>query len=170
MEIAETIGEVRTQVAAWKRAGLTVGLVPTMGYLHEGHMSLVEEAARRCDRVVASVFVNPTQFGPGEDLATYPRDFARDRALLEDHGCHLVFHPSVEEMYPAGAATFVEVCSEMPKQLCGKTRPIHFRGVCTVVAKLFNIVTPDKAFFGWKDAQQLLILRRMVRDLSLIHI
>lgn len=93
MEIAETIGEVRTQVAAWKRAGLTVGLVPTMGYLHEGHMSLVEEAARRCDRVVASVFVNPTQFGPGEDLATYPRDFARDRALLEDHGCHLVFTP-----------------------------------------------------------------------------
>ena len=166
MKIAETIGEVRTQVAAWKRAGLTVGLVPTMGYLHEGHMSLVEEAARRCDRVVASVFVNPTQFGPGEDLATYPRDFARDRALLEDHGCHLVFHPSVEEMYPAGAATFVEVCSEMPKQLCGKTRPIHFRGVCTVVAKLFNIVTPDKAFFGWKDAQQLLILRRMVRDLG----
>ena len=153
-------------MAVWKRAGLTVGLVPTMGYLHEGHMSLVEEAARRCDRVVASVFVNPTQFGPGEDLATYPRDFARDRALLEDHGCHLVFHPSVEEMYPAGAATFVEVCSEMPKQLCGKTRPIHFRGVCTVVAKLFNIVTPDKAFFGWKDAQQLLILRRMVRDLG----
>ncbi len=91
-------------------------------------MSLVEEAARRCDRMVASVFVNPTQFGPGEDLATYPRDFARDRALLEDHGCHLVFHPSVEEMYPAGATTFVEVCSEMPKQLCGKTRPIHFRG------------------------------------------
>lgn len=166
MEIAETIGEVRTKVAAWKRAGLTVGLVPTMGYLHEGHMRLVEEAARRCDRVVASVFVNPTQFGPGEDLATYPRDFARDRALLEDHGCHLVFHPSVEEMYPTGAATFVEVCSEMPKQLCGKTRPIHFRGVCTVVAKLFNIVTPDKAFFGWKDAQQLLILRRMVRDLG----
>lgn len=166
MKIATTIAEVRAQVAAWKKEGLTVGLVPTMGYLHEGHASLVDEAVRQCDRVVASVFVNPTQFGPNEDLEDYPRDFDRDKALLEEHGCHLVFHPSVEEMYPEGAATYVEIHSDMPKQLCGKTRPIHFRGVCTVVSKLFNIVTPDKAFFGQKDAQQLAILRRMVRDLS----
>lgn len=166
MKIATTIAEVRAQVAAWKKEGLTVGLVPTMGYLHEGHASLVDEAVRQCDRVVASVFVNPTQFGPNEDLEDYPRDFDRDKALLEAHGCHLVFHPSVEEMYPEGAATYVEILSDMPKQLCGKTRPIHFRGVCTVVSKLFNIVTPDKAFFGQKDAQQLAILRRMVRDLS----
>lgn len=166
MKIATTIAEVRAQVAAWKKEGLTVGLVPTMGYLHEGHASLIDTAVRQCDRVVASVFVNPTQFGPNEDLEDYPRDFDRDKALLEAHGCHLVFHPSVEEMYPAGAATYVEILSDMPKQLCGKSRPIHFRGVCTVVAKLFNIVTPDKAFFGQKDAQQLAILRRMVRDLS----
>lgn len=166
MKIATTIAEVRAQVAAWKKEGLTVGLVPTMGYLHEGHASLVDEAVRQCDRVVASVFVNPTQFGPNEDLEDYPRDFDRDKALLEEHGCHLVFHPPVEEMYPEGAATYVEILSDMPKQLCGKTRPIHFRGVCTVVSKLFNIVTPDKAFFGQKDAQQLAILRRMVRDLS----
>lgn len=166
MKIATTIAEVRAQVAAWKKEGLTVGLVPTMGYLHEGHASLVDTAVSQCDRVVVSVFVNPTQFGPNEDLEDYPRDFDRDKALLEAHGCHLVFHPSVEEMYPAGAATYVEILSDMPKQLCGKSRPIHFRGVCTVVAKLFNIVTPDKAFFGQKDAQQLAILRRMVRDLS----
>lgn len=166
MKIATTIAEVRAQVAAWKKEGLTVGLVPTMGYLHEGHASLVDTAVSQCDRVVASVFVNPTQFGPNEDLEDYPRDFDRDKALLEAHGCHMVFHPSVEEMYPAGAATYVEILSDMPKQLCGKSRPIHFRGVCTVVSKLFNIVTPDKAFFGQKDAQQLAILRRMVRDLS----
>ena len=166
MKIATTIAEVRAQVAAWKKEGLTVGLVPTMGYLHEGHASLVDTAVSQCDRVVASVFVNPTQFGPNEDLEDYPRDFDRDKALLEAHGCHLVFHPSVEEMYPAGAATYVEILSDMPKQLCGKSRPIHFRGVCTVVSKLFHIVTPDKAFFGQKDAQQLAILRRMVRDLS----
>lgn len=166
MIIATTIAQVRAQVAAWKKEGLTVGLVPTMGYLHEGHASLVEEAVRQCDRVVASDFVNPTQFGPNEDLEAYPRDFDRDCALLEEHGCALVFHPAVEEMYAPGAATYVEILSDMPKQLCGKTRPIHFRGVCTVVSKLFNIVTPDKAFFGQKDAQQLAIIRRMVRDLS----
>lgn len=166
MIIATTIAQVRAQVAAWKKEGLTVGLVPTMGYLHEGHASLVDEAVRQCDRVVASDFVNPTQFGPNEDLEAYPRDFDRDCALLEEHGCALVFHPAVEEMYAPGAATYVEILSDMPKQLCGKTRPIHFRGVCTVVSKLFNIVTPDKAFFGQKDAQQLAIIRRMVRDLS----
>jgi pantoate--beta-alanine ligase len=138
-----------------------------MGYLHEGHASLIDEARRQCDKVVASDFVNPTQFGPNEDLEAYPRDFDRDCALLEAHGCDLVFYPSVEEMYgPGGTQTYVEILSDMPKQLCGKTRPIHFRGVCTVVSKLFNIVTPDKAFFGQKDAQQLAILRRMARDLS----
>lgn len=166
MIIATTIAQVRAQVAAWKKEGLTVGLVPTMGYLHEGHASLVDEAVRQCGRVVASDFVNPTQFGPNEDLEAYPRDFDRDCALLEEHGCAMVFHPAVEEMYAPGAATYVEILSDMPKQLCGKTRPIHFRGVCTVVSKLFNIVTPDKAFFGQKDAQQLAIIRQMVRDLS----
>lgn len=166
MIIATTIAQVRAQVAAWKKEGLTVGLVPTMGYLHEGHASLVDEAVRQCDRVVASDFVNPTQFGPNEDLEAYPRDFDRDCALLEEHGCAMVFHPAVEEMYAPGAATYVEILSDMPKQLCGKTRPIHFRGVCTVVSKLFNIVTPDKVFFGQKDAQQLAIIRQMVRDLS----
>lgn len=166
MIIATTIAQVRAQVAAWKKEGLTVGLVPTMGYLHEGHASLVDEAVRQCDRVVASDFVNPTQFGLNEDLEAYPRDFDRDCALLEEHGCAMVFHPAVEEMYAPGAATYVEILSDMPKQLCGKTRPIHFRGVCTVVSKLFNIVTPDKAFFGQKDAQQLAIIRQMVRDLS----
>jgi len=145
---------------------LTVGLVPTMGYLHEGHASLIDKAVSMCDKVVASVFVNPTQFGPGEDLETYPRDFKRDCALLTEHGCDMVFHPEVSEMYYEDAATFVEILSDMPKQLCGKTRPIHFRGVCTVVSKLFNIVTPDKAFFGQKDAQQLAIIRRMVRDMA----
>lgn len=164
--IAETIAQVRAQVKEWKKQGLTVGLVPTMGYLHEGHTSLVDKAVSMCDRVVASDFVNPTQFGPNEDLESYPRDFDRDCALLEEHGCSMVFHPSVEEMYAPDAATFVEILSDMPGQLCGKTRPIHFRGVCTVVSKLFNIVTPDKAFFGQKDAQQLAIIRRMVRDMS----
>lgn len=166
MIIAKTIAEVRTQVGQWHKEGMVVGLVPTMGYLHEGHASLVDRAVSLCDKVVVSDFVNPTQFGPNEDLADYPRDFDRDCALLEEHGCDLVFYPSVEEMYAPDAATYVEILSDMPKQLCGKTRPIHFRGVCTVVSKLFNIVTPDKAFFGQKDAQQLAIIRRMVRDMS----
>ena len=166
MKVANRIEEVRNQVAEWKKEGLTVGLVPTMGYLHEGHASLVDKAVSMCDKVVASVFVNPTQFAPNEDLETYPRDFEHDCKLLEEHGCDMVFHPEVEEMYFDDAATYVEIQSDMPKQLCGKTRPIHFRGVCTVVSKLFNIVIPDKAFFGQKDAQQLAIIRRMVRDLS----
>ena len=166
MKIATTIAEVRAQVREWKQQGLTVGLVPTMGYLHEGHASLVKTSVQQCDRTVASVFLNPTQFGPGEDLETYPRDFEHDCALLTECGCDMVFHPEVSEMYPDGFATFVEVQSEMPRQLCGKTRPIHFRGVCTVVSKLFNIVTPDKAFFGQKDAQQLAVIKRMVTDLN----
>ena len=166
MIVATTIAQVRAQVRAWKREGLTVGLVPTMGYPHAGHASLVRTAVASCDRVVASVFVNPTQFGPGEDLESYPRDFDRDCALLESCGCHMVFHPSVEEMYPQGYCTYVELLSDMPKQLCGQTRPIHFRGVCSVVSKLFHIAEPGKAFFGQKDAQQVSILRRMVQDLS----
>lgn len=169
MIIANTISQVRDQVRQWRREGLTVGLVPTMGYLHEGHGSLVEKAAEDCDRVVASVFVNPTQFAPGEDLASYPRDFERDCEILEKQGCSMVFHPSVDEMYPDGNGktdTYIEILNDMPKQLCGRTRPNHFRGVCTVVGKLFNIVLPDKAYFGEKDAQQLAIIRRMVRDLS----
>lgn len=165
MIIATTKAKVRDHVAQWKKEGLTVGLVPTMGYLHEGHASLVDKAVSLCDRVVVSDFVNPTQFGPNEDLETYPRDFDQDCKLLEEHGASLVFHPEVSEMYDPDAATYVEILSDMPKQLCGKTRPIHFRGVCTVVSKLFNIVTPDKAFFGQKDAQQLAIIRKMVRDM-----
>lgn len=169
MIIAKTVKEVREQVRQWRKDGLTVGLVPTMGYLHEGHASLIDKAVASCDRVVASDFVNPTQFGPGEDLESYPRDFEHDCTLLKAHGCHMVFFPSVDEMYPDGNGktdTYIEILDDMPKQLCGKTRPIHFRGVCTVVGKLFNIVLPDKAFFGQKDAQQLAIIRRMVRDLS----
>lgn len=167
MQVVTTQAALREKVRAWHREGLTVGLVPTMGYLHEGHASLIDRARAACDRVVASVFVNPTQFGPGEDLEAYPRDFERDCQLLEAHGCDLVFHPEVDEMYPVGGtATYVELLNDMPKQLCGVTRPIHFRGVCTVVSKLFNLVNPDKAFFGQKDAQQLSIIRRMVRDMS----
>ena len=166
MIIAETIMEVREQVRAWRAEGLTVGLVPTMGALHEGHASLVTAAESQCDRVVASVFVNPTQFGPGEDLESYPRDFEHDCQVLEAKGCDMVFHPEVAEMYPEGFATYVNLESEMTKQLCGKSRPSHFRGVCTVVSKLFNIVTPDRAYFGQKDAQQLAVIRQMVRDMS----
>ena len=166
MKIATTIKEVRDTVKEWKSQGLTVGLVPTMGYLHEGHGSLIKTSASECDKTVVSVFLNPTQFAPNEDLESYPRDFQQDKVLCEKMGADLVFHPEVSEMYEQDNATFVEILSEMPKQLCGKTRPIHFRGVCTVVSKLFNIVTPDKAFFGEKDAQQLAIIKRMVRDMS----
>ena len=163
MKIATTIAEVRAQVREWKQQGLTVGLVPTMGYLHEGHASLVKTSVQQCDRTVASVFLNPTQFGPGEDLVTYPRDFEHDCALLTECGCDMVFHPEVSEMYPDGFATFVEVQSEMPRQLCGKTRPIHFRGVCTVVSKLFNIVTPRSLSLSRK-ASRLLFLRHRINN------
>ncbi|MGN0459360.1 MAG: pantoate--beta-alanine ligase [Ruminococcus sp.] len=166
MKIATKIQEVRDAVKEWKSQGLSVGLVPTMGYLHEGHGSLIKTCATECDRTVVSVFLNPTQFAPNEDLESYPRDFEQDKVLCEKMGADLVFHPEVSEMYEQDNATFVEILSDMPKQLCGKTRPIHFRGVCTVVSKLFNIVTPDKAFFGEKDAQQLAIIKRMVRDMS----
>lgn len=165
MQVAVTVKEVRDTVRAWRKEGLTVGLVPTMGYLHEGHASLVRRAKATCDRVVASVFVNPTQFAPTEDLAAYPRDFEHDVQLLQDNGCDLVFHPDPAELYASDFDTWI-VPGEPSKDLCGRTRPIHFRGVCTVVGKLFNIVTPDQAFFGQKDAQQAAVIRRMVRDLN----
>ncbi len=166
MNISAEIRGVREQVCKWKKEGLTVGLVPTMGYLHEGHASLIKASTEQCDRTVVSIFVNPTQFGEGEDLEAYPRDFERDSELCRSLGVDMIFNPSVSEMYGNDAATYVEILSEMPKRLCGKTRPIHFRGVCTVVSKLFNIVQPDKAFFGQKDAQQVAVIRRMVKDLS----
>ena len=165
MQIASTIDDVRLHTKAWHKAGETIGLVPTMGYLHEGHASLVKEAKKQCDRVVVSVFVNPTQFGPNEDLESYPRDFEHDCKLLESLGVDLVFHPTPEVLYAPDFGAWIEV-PNLAKNLCGKTRPIHFRGVCTVVGKLFHIVGPDKAFFGQKDAQQLAVIRRMVRDLN----
>ena len=165
MKIVETIKEVREQVKAWRKKGLTVGLVPTMGYLHEGHKSLIDRAVAENDRVVVSVFVNPMQFGVGEDLESYPRDMERDAALCEKAGASLIFHPEPSEMYPEDFSSFVDM-STLTGGLCGKTRPIHFRGVCTVVSKLFNIVLPDKAYFGQKDAQQLAVIRHMVNDLS----
>ncbi len=165
MKIVETIQEVRDQVKEWRKQGLTVGLVPTMGYLHEGHKSLIDRAVAENDKVVVSVFVNPMQFGPKEDLASYPRDLDRDAALCEGAGAALIFHPQPEEMYHDDFSSFVDM-NTLTGGLCGKTRPIHFRGVCTVVSKLFNIVVPDKAYFGQKDAQQLAVIRHMVSDLN----
>lgn len=165
MEIVTTAADVRAQVKKWRKDGLTIGLVPTMGYLHEGHKSLIDKAVAENDRVVVSVFVNPIQFGPSEDLAAYPRDFARDCALCENAGASLIFHPEKEEMYFDDFCTYVDM-DGLTDGLCGKTRPTHFRGVCTVVSKLFHIVNPDRAYFGEKDAQQLAVIRRMVRDLN----
>lgn len=164
MKVVKTIEEVRQQVKAWKREGLSVGLVPTMGYLHEGHKSLIERAVRENDRVVVSDFVNPTQFAPNEDFESYPRDIDADAKLCENAGADIIFNPDAEEMY-TDALTFVDM-NKLTKVLCGKTRTIHFSGVCTVVSKLFNIVTPDRAYFGEKDAQQLCVIRKMVRDLN----
>lgn len=165
MKIVETVNEVRQQVKAWRREGLSVGLVPTMGFLHEGHKSLIDQAVAENDKVVVSVFVNPMQFGPKEDLASYPRDLDRDATLCESAGAALIFHPAPSEMYHDDFSSYVDM-NTLTGGLCGKTRPIHFRGVCTVVAKLFNIVVPDKAYFGQKDAQQLAVIRHMVSDLS----
>lgn len=166
MKIVGTVKEVREQVKEWKKQGLSVGLVPTMGYLHEGHKSLMEAARKDNDKVVVSIFVNPMQFGPTEDLATYPRDLDHDAALCESVGVDLIFHPEAEEMYEKDFCSFVDMTG-LTEGLCGKTRPIHFRGVCTVVNKLFNIVTPDHAYFGQKDGQQLAVIKRMVRDLNM---
>ena len=166
MEIVTTVQEVRDRIKEWKRQGQTVGFVPTMGYLHEGHASLMKCARKDCDKVVASIFVNPMQFGVNEDLDSYPRDLEADAKLCEEIGVDLIFHPEVEEMYAEGFCSFVDM-NGLTKELCGKSRPIHFRGVCTVVNKLFNIVTPDKAYFGQKDAQQLAVIRRMVTDLNM---
>lgn len=165
MQVIKTIEELRPIVKAWRKEGLRVGLVPTMGYLHEGHKSLIVKAVSENDKVVVSDFVNPTQFGAGEDLASYPRDIGRDAAVCEQAGADLIFHPEPEEMYFADNCTFVDM-DGLTKGLCGKTRPTHFRGVCTVVSKLFHIVSPDRAYFGQKDAQQLAVIRRMVRDLN----
>ena len=166
MNIATTVEQAKQTVRQWKAEGLTVGLVPTMGYLHEGHESLIKRAVAECDRVMVSVFLNPIQFAPNEDLATYPRDFAADTVLIENAGADLVFHPEPSELYAPDACTFVNV-EGITSELCGKTRPMHFRGVCTVVSKLMNISQADRAYFGQKDAQQLAVVRRMVRDLNM---
>ena len=166
MEVVSTIKEVRERVNKWKKEGMTVGLVPTMGYLHEGHRSLMEKARKDNDKVVVSIFVNPMQFGPSEDLDSYPRDIESDKKLCDGVGVDLIFHPEPEEMYDEHFCSFVDM-NGLTKELCGKTRPIHFRGVCTVVNKLFNIVKPDRAYFGEKDAQQLAVIKRMVLDLNM---
>lgn len=164
MRVVKTIKEVREIVKEWKKQGLSVGLVPTMGYLHEGHRSLIVKAVSQNDRVVVSDFVNPTQFGPNEDFETYPRDIEADSKLCEEAGADIIFNPEAEEMYD-NALTNVNMVG-ITEVLCGKTRPVHFNGVCTVVSKLFNIVTPDRAYFGQKDAQQLCVIRKMVKDLN----
>ena len=162
MQVVTTIPDVRRARAA---AAGSWGLVPTMGYLHAGHLSLVAQARQENDHVAVSIFVNPTQFGPGEDLASYPRDLERDLALLEAAGVDLVWTPEVEDLYPPGYQTYV-VVEEVTKRLEGAARPTHFRGVATVVAKLFNVIQPDRAYFGQKDAQQVVVIRRMTRDLD----
>ena len=164
MQVTKTVEETRKQIKAWKKEGKTIGLVPTMGFLHEGHASLIKKCREQNDIVVVSDFVNPTQFGPTEDLEAYPRDFERDSKLCESLGTDLIFCPEPSEMYHDPHA-FVSI-DTLSETLCGKTRPIHFKGVCTVVTKLFHIVAPDRAYFGQKDAQQLAIIRKMVQDLN----
>jgi pantoate--beta-alanine ligase len=165
MKILHTIDQMRTACRAARSAGKRLGFVPTMGALHEGHLSLVRAAKASCDLVAASIFVNPTQFAPNEDLAKYPRTFQRDRALLEKENVDFLFAPSAEEMYPAAATTWV-MDEDLSAKLDGRSRPGHFRGVTTIVAKLFHIVEPNAAFFGQKDAAQIAVIRRMVRDLN----
>ncbi|MBQ2642577.1 MAG: pantoate--beta-alanine ligase [Eubacterium sp.] len=166
MKVVKTINEVKSIVKDWKDEGLSVGLVPTMGYLHEGHGSLIIKAVEDNDRVVVSDFVNPIQFGPGEDLESYPRDIEKDSAYCEELGADIVFNPEPDEMYNEGFSTYVDM-DVLTEELCGLSRPTHFRGVCTVVTKLFNIVEPDRAYFGQKDAQQLAIIKHMVSDLNM---
>lgn len=165
MKLVKTVAELRENIAAAKQAGLTIGLVPTMGALHEGHASLISAANKENDFVVVSVFVNPTQFGPNEDLDAYPRTLEADCKLAEAMGANIVFAPSAKEMYPSADMTWVEVTGDVTKVLCGRSRPIHFRGVTTVVSKLFNLAQPTRAYFGQKDAQQVEVLQRMVKDL-----
>lgn len=165
MVVVKTIKEVRETVKQWKKEGLSVGFVPTMGYLHEGHQSLIRAAGEN-DKVVVSIFLNPMQFGPTEDLASYPRDLERDKEKCLESGADLIFAPDVDEMYEENFQSFVDM-NLLTQELCGLTRPCHFRGVCTVVTKLFNIVKPDRAYFGKKDAQQLAVIKRMVTDLNM---
>lgn len=165
MKLCKTVAELREEIALAKAAGKTIGLVPTMGALHEGHASLIKAAAMENELVVVSVFVNPTQFGPGEDLDAYPRMLDADCKLAEGMGADIVFAPTPAEMYPSEDMTWVEVTGNITKVLCGRTRPIHFRGVTTVVSKLFNLAQPDHAYFGQKDAQQAEVIKRMVKDL-----
>lgn len=165
MVISGSIKETRNQVKEWKAQGLSVALVPTMGYLHEGHRSLIDRARKENDKVVVSIFVNPMQFGPNEDLDAYPRDLERDSKICEDGGVDLIFHPEVEEMYGPDFCGYVDMHT-LPEKLCGASRPVHFRGVQTVVTKLFHIIPAHRAYFGQKDAQQLAIIRRMVIDLD----
>lgn len=166
MKLVKTINEVRNTVKEWKKQGLSVGFVPTMGYLHEGHASLIDASVKANDKTVVSIFVNPMQFSPNEDLASYPRDINHDSNICSEHGVDLIFNPEPLEMYGEDFSTYVDM-SVLTEDLCGKSRPIHFRGVCTVVNKLFNIVKPDSAYFGEKDAQQLAIIKHMVEDLNM---
>ncbi|MCF7832748.1 MAG: pantoate--beta-alanine ligase [Candidatus Marinimicrobia bacterium] len=166
MEKISNISLIRERVKDLKRDGKTIGFVPTMGYLHEGHLSLVDEAKKSCDVVIMSIFVNPTQFGPNEDYDSYPRDIERDEALAKSRGTDIVFYPDVKEMYPSETLTWVEV-EKITGVLCGAKREGHFRGVTTVVTKLFNIVQPDIAIFGQKDAQQAAVIHKMVEDLNM---
>lgn len=166
MKIVKTVQEVRDIVNEWRKEGLKVGLVPTMGYLHEGHQSLIAKSVAQNDRTVVSIFLNPIQFGPTEDLESYPRDPERDAKLCDDTGADLIFRPDVSDMYYDDFCTFADM-DIITENLCGKSRPTHFRGVCTVVLKLFNIVKPDRAYFGQKDAQQLAVIKRMVRDFNI---
>ncbi|OCG15398.1 pantoate--beta-alanine ligase [Gilliamella sp. App6-5] len=165
MNVVTTIGQVREQVKAWRQAGDSIGLVPTMGYLHEGHQSLMAAAKRDNQKVIVTIFVNPIQFGPSEDLASYPHDLERDKIACEKMGVDLIFCPTASEMYDANFNSNVDV-KGLTNALCGKKRPGHFKGVCTVVTKLFNITQPDRAYFGQKDAQQLAVIKRMVSDLN----
>lgn len=166
MIISGSIKETREQVKEWKKQGLRVGFVPTMGYLHEGHQSLMEAAKKENDKVAVSIFVNPIQFGPNEDFASYPRNLEKDAALCERVGVDLIFQPEASEMYDEDFCTYVDM-DGLTKELCGKSRPTHFRGVQTVVSKLFHIIPADRAYFGQKDAQQLAVIRKMVRDMSM---
>lgn len=165
--IIKTIKELDTQLAPYRNESKTIGFVPTMGFLHEGHLSLIRRAKAENDIVVVSDFVNPTQFAPNEDFESYPRDIVRDEELATSAGADFIFHPSVSEIYPEGSSTFVEVEGDITKVLCGESRPSHFKGVTTVVAILFNIVKANKAYFGQKDAQQVAVLLQMVRDLHM---